>query len=221
MSLKKQLSLCLFCLLPLLGITAGVAVCGAESFLKGAVDSSPSELTVPVTFRVVFSKPIDLHKMSTGTEISGRLKEDLRVNNKVVAAAGSVVTGYVQRVDKQGSDPVGITEKKRRHSACRVIFDEIILGNKQRLKLEALPVETISVFNNQGEFRSITVGPGGVIKKVESLDVFEPGFDLVLSRSMIESGMCFKTRDEIEVRNNYKASNERIASKVRKSEKNY
>ncbi len=215
MSLRKSL-LSTLCLL-LLGSALGALADETESFLKGGVVSSPSELTVPVTFKVVFFEPIDLHKMHTGTEISGRLKADLKVNQKVVAPAGSIVTGYVQMVDKKGSDAVGITEEKRKHSGYRLVFDEIILGSKERLKLRALPIETISIFNNKGEFRSITVGPGGVIKKVESLDVFEPGLDLVISRSLVERGMCFKTSDEIEVRNNYLGSDERVASKAGKS----
>ena|GEM_PF-4554814 len=226
MSLRKHLSLSTFCLLLLLSTKTSVLADGAESVLKGGIVSSPSELTVPVTFKVVFFEPVDLRKMRTGTEISGQLKEDLKVNKKVVAAAGSIVTGYVQEVNKKG-DAVGITEKKQRHSGYRLVFDEIIIGNKERLKVQALPIETISIFNNRGEFRSITVGHGGVIKKVESLDLLQPGWDMVIPRSMVERRMCFKTSDEIEVRNNYIGSqpdsttysDESTASKTEKSER--
>ncbi|MBX9877412.1 MAG: hypothetical protein K2Y22_03055 [Candidatus Obscuribacterales bacterium] len=215
MSSRTPLLLSTLCLL-LLSSTSGALADETESFLRGGVASSPSELTVPATFKVVFFEPLDLHKMHTGTEISGRLKEDLKVNKNVVAPAGSIVTGYVQMVDKKGSDAVGITEEKRKHSGYRLVFDEIILSNKERLKVQALPIETISVFNNKGEFRSITVGPGGVIKKVESLDVVESVLDIVVSRSMVERGMYFKRNDEIEVRHNYLGS-ERVASKAEKS----
>jgi len=226
MSLRKHLSLSTFCLLLLLSTKTSAFADGVESVLKGGIVSSPSELTVPVTFKVVFFEPVDLRKMCTGTEISGQLKEDLKVNKKVIAAAGCIVTGYVQEVNKKG-DVVGITEKKQRHSVYRLVFDEIIIGNKERLKVQALPIETISIFNNRGEFRSITVGHGGVIKKVESLDLLQPGWDIVIPRSMVERRMCFKTSDEIEVRNNYIGSQpdsttysgESIASKAEKSER--
>lgn len=226
MSLRIQLSSSLFYLL-LLCTTPGIADEGAQ--YQGGVVSNPAVLTVPVTFKVVFSEPTDLHDMCTGTEISGRLKEDLKVNKKVIAAAGSIVTGYVQKIDKNGKVIGSLDEKKQRHSVCRLVFDEIILGNHERLKVQALPIETMSIFNNKGEFRSISVGPGGVIKKIESLDVLETAFDIVISRSMVERGMCFKASDEIELRNSYigselnatadKAGNETISAKAEMAQK--
>jgi hypothetical protein len=135
---------------------------------------NPGEPTLPfaVQFPMVFKTQIDSSHISVGDRVEGTLKENLTVEGKLVAPAGSSIIGHIQTLIQSRRLATSAFSKQRRFkkgSSLKICFDEIIAaGNKHIAIVGRLSKQKFTVKHTMRP-REIEVGAQGEFTKAEEV----------------------------------------------------
>ena len=142
-----------------------------------SVAASAADPPIPtaVRFPVIFKTAVSTRAAKTGDVIEAVLKDDLRVDDQIVATAGSMLVGHIEEVDgktESGKRSIISIETRLRggnKKAFRLLFDEIVTAENEFINIVGVASkQKIEVLTN-GSTREITVSNYG---ELESSDRF-------------------------------------------------
>ncbi len=125
-----------------------------------------------IQFPVVFQTPINSKYAKIGDIVTGELKEDLTIEQRVVAPAGSIIKGHIEALEASRRLGTSIWHKKHRfHPGCsmKIVFDEIVEPDNTKLSIVGCLSKQKITLNNEAQPREIEVGDKGELKKAEAV----------------------------------------------------
>lgn len=117
-------------------------------------------------FPIVISSQISSKTAKQDDPIQGRLKYDLKIGDRLVAAKGSVVNGHLNYVLKARTILHSLVSPERwyRNSgALGLAFDEIVNENGEHIPLKAQPARQARIIKNKAEGRELGVNHYGQV----------------------------------------------------------
>jgi hypothetical protein len=117
-------------------------------------------------FPIVVTSEITSRTAKVGDPVQARLKYDLKIGDRLVAAKGSVVRGHLNYALKARTPLHALWSKERwyKNSGCLgVAFDEIINEKNEHIPLVAEPAKTALYVKNKGEGRVLGINHRGQI----------------------------------------------------------
>ena len=146
--------------------------CQASAALDSipASESVASALPLPtaIRFPVIFETPIDSVRVVDGYVLKGSLKEDLSIDEQVIAPAGSSIIGHIAVGFSAPSAPKTLSRLEARlpkHRTIRLLFDEIQTQPGETIKIVGVASPQKKEFVAHGSRREVTVREGGELDK--------------------------------------------------------
>lgn len=167
----------------------------ANRFTWEQLQDSPDKVqiaagtTVPI---VVLSSLTSKHA-KVGDRVEARLKTDMRIAGRIVAARGSTVLGHVSTVYKARRLLAAELQLRKRwmraNGAIGLQFDEIVT-NDGHLKLDAVPATKPRIIANKNEGRLLGVNKKGQIASPLSVQLKHQGLHMA-ARAGASAGGVF------------------------------
>ena len=129
-------------------------------------DDGKTKIIAGAQFPVVISSQINSKTAKSGDVLEARLKYDLKIGDKLIAAKGSMVNGHLNYVLKARSTMHSMLSFERwyRNSGCvGVSFDEIVNEKGEHIPLIATPAQMARIVKNKAEGRVLGVNHNGQI----------------------------------------------------------
>ncbi|MBX9685759.1 MAG: hypothetical protein K2X27_03595 [Candidatus Obscuribacterales bacterium] len=119
-----------------------------------------------LSFDVVFDQPVNAASSLNKNGFNAHLKAALCLDERVLAAAGSLVKGHVEALNPQGDSATLMSAKKVQFTPStpfKIVFDEIITADNRSFKMHAVPANQCSMMTEDGRLRSIEIITGGIV----------------------------------------------------------
>ncbi len=129
-------------------------------------------LPTAIQFPVVFKTSIDSAKAQEGDEVKAYLKEDLFIENRLVAPEGSVVVGHIDTVRKSrrlAKSAIMKEDRFHKNGSVRIVFDEIITPDEEHIRITGIVSKQSTTFIDGRHPREVVVGNKGEFKKAEEV----------------------------------------------------
>jgi hypothetical protein len=156
------------------------------------VDGATSAVVVGAKFPVVICSEINSKTAKQGDVVQGRLKYDLKIGDKLIAAKNSSVIGHVDYA-LRARTPVRCTlstQRTFRTSGCIGIqFDEIINEKQEHIPLVAEPAQQALYVKNKAEGRVLGINHKGQVAAPFSLQVKYMAVRMALNAAMTPAGV--------------------------------
>ncbi len=138
-----------------------------ESYSKETVDANGHTiLTAGSRFRIAVLSTHNSHTAKVNDPVEARLKNDLVLNGKVVAKAGSRVNGKVSTAAparRMLTAELSTKRWMRANGALGINFYEIVTDNGEHLPLVAAPARQARIVKNVNEGRVLGVNANGEV----------------------------------------------------------
>ncbi|HEY9790516.1 MAG TPA: hypothetical protein V6D22_08975 [Candidatus Obscuribacterales bacterium] len=155
-------------------------------------DAGATHVRVGARFPIVLASEISSKTARVGDPVLGRLKYDLKIGDRLVAAKGSLVQGHVDYALKART-PVRCTLSTHRWtmtSGCvGLMFDQIINEQSQHIPLVAEPARAPLTVKNKNEGRVFGVNEKGEIAAPYSMQVKYMAIRMGLNAAMTPAGV--------------------------------
>jgi hypothetical protein len=163
----------------MLGVTIVTAVQSVlPTFAYGEPHRQPNAvfdampLPTAIQFPVVFKTAIDSSKARPGDQVKAYLKEDLEIDQRLVAPEGSVVIGHIDTVHQSrrlAKSAIMKEDRFRKNGSVRIIFDEIVTPMEEHIRITGIVSKQSAVFEEGRHPREVVVGNKGEFKKAEEV----------------------------------------------------
>lgn len=158
-----------------------------------------TETVVPAKFKISLESELSSKTVMIGDLVEAIALEDVIVNGQTLIPKQSSILGQITDYATGRNVVKSVVSKKerfRRNGELRMEFDTVITPKNHRFKINAAPIEQVSVFNNDGKFRKIQVSQDGTVVKAEGLGVIEP---LLLVCVPVPHRMIERNRLEVKI----------------------
>ncbi len=129
-------------------------------------DAAGTRVRAGAKFPVVVTSEITSKTAKLNDPIQARLKYDLKIGDRLIAARGSVVRGHINYVLRARTTLHSLVSPERwyRNSgALGIAFDEIVNSGGEHLPLVAQPARSARIVKNKGEGRELGVNHKGQV----------------------------------------------------------
>jgi hypothetical protein len=143
-------------------------------------------------FPVVIASQVNSKTAKAGDPIEARLKNDLLIGERLIAHAGSVITGHIDYVLKARTPMRALISSERwyKNAGCLgIVFDEIINEKGEHVPIAAKPAKQSNVINNKGEGRLLGVNNSGQIVEPWSNQLKYKAIRIGLHAAMAPAGV--------------------------------
>jgi sRNA-binding carbon storage regulator CsrA len=152
----------------------------------------------PKEIRIIFDTELHGRLATEGKQVEAHLEKDLKIDNDIIAPAGSIILGSVENIEPSRKLMKSVLTRKerfKRHGSLAINFNKIITSKKEQINIALKIPEQVSVFNNNGKYRQIIIGATGEVLKAEETDNFHPFGELTIPKNLA----AFKDRHEIHI----------------------
>ena len=158
----------------ILTATSQAPVVAAVQKVENGYTAPAQDLPIPnaIQFPIVITKTIDSTHSATDDTVEAKLKEDLVIDDAVVAPAESIVFGHIETLNQSRRMAESVlSSKKRFHkgSSMSIIFDEIVTPDGERLKIVGCLSRQSANFTDNGQPREVEIGAKGEMTKAEAV----------------------------------------------------
>src|SRR5579872_4389390 len=129
-------------------------------------DDGKTKIIAGAQFPVVVCSQINSKTAKAGDVLEARLKYDLKIGDRLIAAKGSSVNGHLNYALKARCTMRSLLSLERwyRNSGCiGISFDEIVNEKGEHIPLVAIPAQTARIVKNKAEGRVLGVNHRGQI----------------------------------------------------------
>lgn len=129
-------------------------------------DETKTKVKAGARFPIVITSEITSRTSKKGDPVSGRLKYDLKIGDRLVAKKGSVVRGHLNYSLKARTPMASLVSANRwyKNSGCLgVTFDEILNEKNEHIPLVAEPARAALYVKNKAEGRVLGINHKGQI----------------------------------------------------------
>ncbi len=127
-------------------------------------------------FMITFTKGINSKAAAEGQEVEGSLQDALKLDNRVIAPAGSAIFGHIEQFNPSRTlveSAISSKKRFRMRSSLIIRFDRIVKPDKQELNIAAQACRQFSLFSNGHTVREIIVGPEGELLKTGDMTMIK------------------------------------------------
>jgi hypothetical protein len=167
-------------------------------------DDALSNLLIPsaIRFPVIFRTAVDCRKAQSGDVIEAVLKEDLKIGDQVIAAAGSTLVGHLEEVPadqvqrSRGLRPIELKlGNNSNKKVVRLLFDEIVTVQKEYISIVGSASKQRASVNGRGVARDIVVGQDGELERSDR--VIRSGKQLLAAIPISTRGERLSAREPV------------------------
>jgi len=97
----------------------------------------------------------------------------MKIHGNLIAKKGDGIYGHVVALRSSrhwGGAIAASSERFQRDAGITIVFTKIVTASGERLSIDGRVPQQLSVFNNQGVFKRVTVGEMGEVIKDEAVD---------------------------------------------------
>ncbi len=135
-------------------------------FKELQTDDGKTKIIAGAQFPVVICSQINSKTAKAGDVLEAKLKYDLKIGDRLIAAKGSAVNGHLNYVLKARCTMRSLLSLERwyRNSGCvGISFDEIVNEKGEHIPLIAMPTQMARIIKNKAEGRVLGVNHAGQI----------------------------------------------------------
>ncbi|HEY9757029.1 MAG TPA: hypothetical protein V6C97_17825 [Oculatellaceae cyanobacterium] len=130
------------------------------------------DLPIPsaVQVAVIFKQELDSAKLANDDQIEVELKEDLTLNDELIAPAGSIIIGHIEELQQSRRLAESTLSSKRRFhkgSSLKIAFDEIITPEDNHIPVVGCLSHQSQSFTEDGRPRQVEISKRGELIKAE------------------------------------------------------
>jgi hypothetical protein len=130
------------------------------------------DMAIPsaVQISVVFKQELDSAKLTNNEQIEVELKEDLTINDELIAPAGSIVVGHIEELQqsrRMAEAAVSGKHRFKKGSSLKIAFDEIITPEDNHFKVVGCLSRQSQSFTEDGRPRQVEISKKGELTKAE------------------------------------------------------
>lgn len=155
-------------------------------------DTGKTKVLVGATFPVVMCSQVTSKSAHDGDALEARLKYDLKIGDRLIAARGALVQGHINYVLRARSAMHSLVSCERwyRNSGCLgVSFDQLINEKGEHIPLVAMPHQTARIVKNKYEGRVLGVNHNGQITGPWSQQLRYKAIRIGLNAAMAPAGV--------------------------------
>jgi hypothetical protein len=166
----------------------------ADSDTDNDTDGVQGDVLIPsaIRFPVIFRTSVDCKTAQSGDVIKAALKEDLKIGDQVIAAAGSILVGHLEEVPAGQARGHGMRSIELRlgnsanKKVVRILFDKIVTAQREYISIVGRASKQKASVNGRGVPREIIVGSDGELERSER--VIKSGKQLLAAIPMSARG---------------------------------
>ncbi len=124
-------------------------------------------------FRIAFKNPVFTKNARVGDKAQATLLEDMKIRDNLIAKKGDSIYGHVVALRSSrhwGGAIAASSERFQRDAGITIVFTKIVTASGERISIDGRIPQQLSVFNNQGVYKRVTVGETGEVIKDEAVD---------------------------------------------------
>jgi hypothetical protein len=142
--------------------------------LPARAQDAERTLRIPsaIQFPIVFKKVIDSTKAMVGDEVLATLKEDIVIDDELIAPEGSVVIGHISKLKRSRRLTESVISKNRRFhkgSSMKIDLDEIITDEDEHIPIVGCLSKQTADFFDGKQPREVEINSGGELIKAEAV----------------------------------------------------
>lgn len=149
-----------------------------------------------VRFMVTFTRGVNSKNAILGQAVEASLQDDVRLDGKTFAPAGSAIFGHIERL-RSARLSKSLISSRRKHSSLMVIFDRIVTPDKKEINIDAQACRQFSLFNNGHVLREIVIDRNGEIVKTGDTTMIK---DMEWGIAFPRSWVALRERSQIDIR---------------------
>ncbi|MBX9724724.1 MAG: hypothetical protein K2X81_25185, partial [Candidatus Obscuribacterales bacterium] len=123
-----------------------------------------------IEFPVVMTSKIESSEVSEGDKVEANLKENLVINNRLIAPAGSLIVGHIKALQHSRRLLKSIVSPDHRFhkgTFMQISFDEIVTPDNKHLEIVGHFSEQSKMLNESYRPRKVEIGKNGELKRAE------------------------------------------------------
>lgn len=151
-----------------------------------------TKITAGSEFPVAIQSALTSKTAKKGDPVEARLKVDIKIGGKLIAAKGTRVVGRVTKADPARRLLHAELSKKRwmrANGSIAIQFDEIVLDTGEHLPLVARPARAPRIVQNRSEGRVLGVNHGGEIATPLSIQLKHQALHLAIRGAASAGGV--------------------------------
>jgi hypothetical protein len=142
--------------------------------LPAQAQEAERTLRIPsaIQFPIVFKKVIDSSKAMVGDEVIASLKEDIVIDDELIAPEGSVVIGHIAKLKRSRRLTESVISKNRRFhkgSSMKIELDEIITDEDEHIPIVGCLSKQTADFFDGKQPREVEISSSGELIKAEAV----------------------------------------------------
>jgi hypothetical protein len=140
--------------------------------VQAEVEQRPLLIPSAIQFPVVFKSVIDSSKAMVGDEVLASLKEDIVIDDELIAPEGSIIVGHIAKLKRSRRLTESVISKNRRFhkgSSMKIEFDEIITDEDEHIPIVGCLSKQTADFFDGKQPREVEITSGGELIKAEAV----------------------------------------------------